>query len=280
MARCGCGGGQCNCSVTAGTNITVGGSGSSADPFVISSSVACSQVRGCISGANGVHYDAGSGVISADLSTDPGNNLVLGTDTGLYVPAGGATIITDPCGLDGDGSAGDPLTLKTTAWPYPCPVDANGGVISCDTTGVLRGEPRGKAQIFSQFFNQAFPNVPVPAAPNTLVTTFTGNFTNPDPCRPAAILLMMEMDVTINYPANGGEAEYGFDGPDEMVRYRNSGSTLSNGLHWQATKVRGAGIAAAGAIVPLGFDVLMGRGAVGANYINIQGIVRAMFVTA
>lgn len=263
----------------AGTGTTVTGSGSAGNPYIVNSSTSCAQVRPCLSGINGVNYNSATGVISASLSADPGNNLALGTDTGLYVPAGAATVSVGACGLSGNGSGGNPLNVKTGAWPYACPVDANAGIVTCDTTGVLRGEPRGRAQIFSQFFNQAFANVPVPAAPNTFVLTFSGNFTNPDPCHSAAVLLMIEMDVTINFPAGGGEAEWGFDGPDEEGRYRNAGTTLSNSLHWQAQKVRGAGIAAAGATIPLGFDVLLGRGAGGATYNNIQGIVRAMFVT-
>lgn len=83
MARCGCGG-ACACNLTAGTNTTVSGTGSAADPWVISSVTDCGQVRTCITGADGVAFDQGTGVISACLSTDEGNNLSYGSDGCLY----------------------------------------------------------------------------------------------------------------------------------------------------------------------------------------------------
>lgn len=46
MARCGCGDTACNCTIQAGAGVTVGGSGSPANPYVISSSNAA-LVKGC-----------------------------------------------------------------------------------------------------------------------------------------------------------------------------------------------------------------------------------------
>ncbi len=82
LARCGCGGGQCNCAIAAGDNVTLSGSGSVANPYVVSASLGCEDVRPCLSGTGGVDYNPGTGVISADLSEQAGNNLTLGRTVG------------------------------------------------------------------------------------------------------------------------------------------------------------------------------------------------------
>ncbi|MGP4091507.1 hypothetical protein [Streptomyces sp. KR55] len=236
----------------------------------------CADVRGCLSAGDGVAYDPTTGEIAARPSTDAGNNLAIGGDGGLYVPP--AAALTAGCGLTGDGSAGAPLEAAVGAWPYACDPEDNGGVIVCGSDGVLRGEPRSRAQFSSRFYDQDFANVAVPAAANTFITRVEFPFTNPDPCREAQIVLSLELEVTLNLPV-GAQAEYGFSGPDEMVLYRNTGTTAANGLHWQVTKVLGGGIAPPGATLNLGFDVLMSRGTAGATYSHIQGIVRALFIT-
>ncbi|MDP4501084.1 hypothetical protein [Nonomuraea turcica] len=125
--------------MTAGPNITVDGDGSTANPYVISGTgggaVTCDQVRPCLSAGPGVAYDPATGVISARLSTDAGNNATFGGDQGIFVPAaGGATVITadSPCiALDGDGSAGAPIT----ATPVVDPAPAN--LLACGPNGLL-----------------------------------------------------------------------------------------------------------------------------------------------
>ncbi|MFI7467397.1 hypothetical protein [Nonomuraea sp. NPDC049646] len=157
--------------MTAGENIAVAGDGSTTNPYVISASagggtvtcdqvrpclsagtgiaydpatgvisstpasVDCSQVRPCLSAGPGATYDPASGVIGARLSTDPGNNLALGGDQGLYVPAGaGSTVITGdtPCiAVDGDGSAGSPITATPRLDPAP------GNQLQCGPNGLL-----------------------------------------------------------------------------------------------------------------------------------------------
>ncbi|MFF6801159.1 hypothetical protein [Streptomyces sp. NPDC012616] len=90
MASCRCGGGQCNCVVTAGPGATVTGAGSKSNPYVV----------------------------------------------------GAQPSLTAGCGLSGTGTAADPIVVNTQAWPYACPVDAEGGGIYCDpASGELKGEP-------------------------------------------------------------------------------------------------------------------------------------------
>lgn len=220
MACCG-GARSCTCLVTAGSGVTIDGSGSTSNPYVVSS-------------------------------------------TGAVAATG--------CGLAGDGSAGAPLQVAAGTWPYACDLEDQGGVIACGSDGILRGEPRSHSRMTSMFFDRDYNDVPVPAAQNQLVTRVEFPFTNPDPCRVATVVLSQEMEVTLNLPP-GAAAEYGFGGPDEMIYYRNTGSTAFNGAHWQVTKVLNAGTAQPGETRTLGFDVLVGRGSGGATYTFVQGMM-------
>lgn len=328
MARCGCGGSnRCNCIVTAGTNTTVSGTGSAANPYVISSTgggaVTCDQVRPCLSAGPGAAYDPATGVISARLSGDAGNNLALGGDQGLYVPAvGGATIIVtdsdcialsgdgsagspltaqpvvDPapgnllqcgpsgllvagsvvataCGLTGNGSAGTPLAAAVSAWPYPCPVDANAGRVYCDSAGNLRSEPRARYQYFTTTLNENYANLPVPAAgpPGTLITTRELVVTNPDTCHDAIAITSVEVDV--DSTSRPGQAAY-FVSNDEMYRFENRGSAAVTDVHTQTVKVLGNTVIPAGGSVTVQAPINLGQGAGGATYNRIQSFIRAM----
>lgn len=144
MARCGCGGGLCNCSFVAGPGITIEGTGSTANPAVISTDIGCEQVRPCLSAGDGIAYDPATGVIEANVSGQAGNNLAVQPDGSLFVPTGAATVTTG-CGLVGDGSGSAPLTVDTGTWPHAVPVETYGGVVACDGTGELRSEPRALA---------------------------------------------------------------------------------------------------------------------------------------
>src|SRR3990172_7566025 len=130
MARCGCGG-SCGCNLEAGTNVTVGGTGAPADPWIISSLTHCTQVRNCITEGTGIDYNSGTGVVSVCVSPDVGNNIGLDANGSLFVPTGAATVMSG-CGLTGDGSGSDPVRANVAVWPYPCAVGSRGSVISCD----------------------------------------------------------------------------------------------------------------------------------------------------
>jgi hypothetical protein len=132
---------------------TVAGTGTSADPYVVSADVVldpappgggaellhagadglyleCADVRGCLSGGDGIAYDPATGEIEARLSTDVGNSVTFGTDGGLFAPpasGGGTTAIsvTDSTTVDltltGTGTAADPYDVTAAVILDPTP---------------------------------------------------------------------------------------------------------------------------------------------------------------
>jgi hypothetical protein len=263
--------------VEAGTNVTVSGSGSTANPYVVSAEVPCDAVRACLTGGPGVNFDLGTGEISADISAQAGNNLITNPDGGLYVPTAGGAVLTG-CGLTGDGTASAPVAAKTSPWPYPCNVDASGGGVYCDSNGILRSEPRGKISFTSYFENRDYPDIAVPAAQTTVVDSFTVNVTNPDTCRPALVLTEREVDVYVVLPAGAGAGTG--HGSDEMFYMRNTGSSSIVGAHAQATKlVSEAGMLGPGATMPVTLNATAGRGSGGSYYYQINFIIRALIIS-
>ncbi|MET9818354.1 hypothetical protein [Streptomyces sp. NPDC006355] len=129
---------------------TVAGSGTAADPYVVSSTVIldptppqggtnligsgteglfleCADVRGCFTAGDGIAYDATTGEIAARVSTDAGNQTVIGTDGGIYTPAGSSTALTagDTNTVDttvtGSGTAADPYVVAADVIVAPEP---------------------------------------------------------------------------------------------------------------------------------------------------------------
>ena len=236
----------------------------------------CAQVRTCISGGNGISYNPATGLIEARLSANAGNQTVFGPDGGLFTPAGAGLVAA--CGLTGNGSAATPLTANTAAWPYPCAIATNAGVVSCDpATGQLKGEPRTKVQFQSIFFDEDFPDVPIPATPDNVIRTISGNFTNPDTCRSAQVITFRELEFTVRLPA-GATAEWGYTS-DNTVRHTNGGTTLEDAFHIQTHKTIGMGLIAPGATQSYGFDALLGMGSNGATYSHCQMILRVMMIS-
>lgn len=276
VARCGCGGGLCSCSVQGGTNVSVSGTGSPANPYVVSTDVPCEDVRSCLSAGDGIDFDQGTGVISAGLSAQPGNNLTVGPDGGLLVPTAGSTVAVG-CGLTGDGSGSAPVELNTGAWPYPCPPEDAGGVIVCDANGQLRGEPRGQINYVQAQETRTYADLAVPNS-LTVVDTFSLPITNEDQCRPAVVLVEREVDVDFVLPAGAG-ASYGHD-TDQMAYTRNTGSSTITDWHVQTTKVYQAMAALApGAAAVVQLPVTMDRGSGGATYNRIQTFIRAILIS-
>ncbi|MFI9591210.1 hypothetical protein [Nonomuraea sp. NPDC052265] len=240
--------------------------------------VECDTVRTCLSAGDGIEYDAATGEISAFLSGDAGNQVVFGGDGGLYAPSAAPVELEVGCGLAGDGSAGAPLAAAVTAWPYPCDLDVEGGLVYCDSAGNLRSEPRAKYQYFTGTLNELFPGNPtVPATTTTggtTVTTRTLDITNPDTCRPAIAITSVEVDVDFVIPPGGraGHFVYG----DEMYRFENRGSATVSDVHTQTTKVIGNTTIPPGATITISVDIGLGFGLGGATYNRIQHFMRAM----
>ena len=239
--------------------------------------VECADIRGCISEGDGIDFDPATGVISARPSADAGNTLEIGSDGGLLVPPATAPALTTGCGLTGDGAAASPLAANTQAWPYPCPVDDNGGGVYCDSTGALRSEPRGVTQFTQQHIGTDFNNVAVPTATDVVVLTRNFAVDNPDPCRPAFVIVEQELDVDFNLPAGAGAAAG--QGTDEMEYIANRGSTTATDVHVQTTKVFNlAGGIPAGGTANIVFEVTLGRGTNGATYNRIQTFIRVFVI--
>ncbi|WP_328427932.1 hypothetical protein [Streptomyces sp. NBC_00443] len=262
--------------VEAGTNVVVSGSGSAANPYVVSAEVPCEDVRACLSAGPGINFNQASGEISADVSGQAGNNLVVGPD-GLYVATAGGAVLTG-CGLDGDGTGSAPLVAATQAWPYPCSVDTEAGGVYCDSSGVLRSDPRPRMTFTSYFDERDYPDVPVPAAATTVIDSFTVNVTNPDPCRPAQVYTEREVDVRVVLPAGAGAGTG--HGSDEMFYMRNTGTGTIVGAHAQATKFLPETFTLGpGATAPITLNATAGRGSGGAYYYLVNFVLRALIIS-
>lgn len=158
MARCGCGP-QCSCVIVAGQNITVAGSGSSTNPYVISGEAGLPVLADTPSVDLSGDGTAGSPITAAvRYSTAAGNAAEAGPDGAVFVPDV-ATQLTDPAqcaavqacvgsggggtvnvadtaciDLSGDGTAGNPITAAPIIDP-----DAD-NQIECGPAG-LRSRP-------------------------------------------------------------------------------------------------------------------------------------------
>lgn len=228
---------------------TVTGSGTTADPVVVSANVRLD-------------------------STPPGGgtNLIQSGPDGLSVE------LETGCGLTGDGSPAAPLAVATATWPYACTPEDNGTAVVCDADGVLRGAPE-HGTYFDQFTEMRdYANLPVPPEFDAVADTFTWEYTNPDPCRSVIVFLEREADVDFDLPAGAGAAA-GQD-TDEMSYFRNTGTTTILDQHVQSTKVYRHQVALApGATANVSFPVSIGRGSGGATYNRIQVFLRAMMHT-
>ncbi|MER7477462.1 hypothetical protein ABTX60_07365 [Streptomyces sp. NPDC126510] len=267
MARCQCGGGDCNCVVVAGDNTTVTGSGSTLNPFAVSAVTNCAEVRACLSNARGISYSATTGQISVDLSEDPGNNLVV-RPNGLYVPTGAATVTTG-CGLTGNGSASSPVAARTQTWSYACPVNTAGGGVYCDGNGVLRSDPPARMNTYTASMNQTYNDLAVPAT-DTTVASLSLTLQNTDTCRPAIAMVWQDVDADVFLPSagNGSGAAYGISG-DDMFAMQNHGDAPLNAVHAQVGKLINVNVPAGGSATTV-LNITMGRGFGGATYSRIQ----------
>lgn len=109
MARCGCGGGACTCYLAVGDGLSLSGSGSIANPYLIGlDDIDCAQVRPCISAGDGLSYNSATGVMTLRPSTDAGNIVEIGGDGGAYATVDCADV--RPCLSGGDGITYDPVT--------------------------------------------------------------------------------------------------------------------------------------------------------------------------
>lgn len=271
MARCGCGG-ACSCALTAGDNITVGGSGTAANPWVINAVTNCVEVRQCLTNGCGITYNNTTGAISADISEDA-NNALQCRPNGLYVQSGAATVSTG-CGLNGNGSVGDPVVIDTAAWPFPCD-ESLGQDVYCDpATNRIVTDPPVRQAFFQDAQNRTLPGtgIAVPGAADQVIDTVTLDVTNPDTCRPASIMVYFDVDIDLDLPPNSG-GMYGMDG-DDLVYLGNEGDGTIFSTHAQSSKMTRLTVAA-GATLTITRTINAGRGTGGARIRRIQSAIRA-----
>lgn len=275
IARCVCGQGTgCNCVVTAGDNTTVTGSGSAANPYIVSAITDCAEVAACLNEGPGI--DITGNTISACLSTDVGNNIMFGTDNCLFVPTGAATVNVG-CGILGDGSAGSPVRAQTGAWPFACDINANARSVYCRPDGQLVTDPAYHGDVASQFVGQTYPDLAVPAAAAVLIFSTSVTLNNPDPCRDMRFFSILSADVDFRIPPNGSAA-YRINN-DRQFLYRHAGGNDIGNISIQ-TNVFGVGVIPAGGSVNVQLDVQLGEGSGGATYDAISTGIRAIAYNA
>lgn len=257
----------------------VTGAGTPANPWVPTVVTNCDEVRDCLSANNGAAFDPVTGVISACLSTDAGNSLVLGTDACLYVGAGNNSSVVG-CGITGTGLAGNPLQVDVNPWTFACDPEDNGSDITCGTDGKLYGEPPYHTYFFQSIENELFPASPlVPTPDDTIVRTYSFDVTNPDPCRAMRVMSWRDVDVDFTLPPTA-DAAYGIS-TDEMVHVTNHGNATEFDTHTQTGKLTNpVASLAPGATTTLTLEVTMGKGSNGAVYNRIQASFRVTLMPA
>ncbi|MFF4292075.1 hypothetical protein ACFY0N_00290 [Streptomyces vinaceus] len=241
-------------SLEAGDNITIGGAGTVGDPFVITAVTDCTEVRQCVSAGVGLTYNPATGVFASD----------------------GSAAVQVGCGIDGDGSAGSPLAITAGAWPYPCNVTTSGTPVYCDANGQIRTTPPHTATQNVQQTQTAYPNVLVPNPDDTQIEVDMLAFVNPDPCRPAFVIIEQEMEVSCDMPI--GSTWASGIGTDDMVFRFNNGNSPQVSVHSQHTKVV-ATIVGPGVATVTQMRVTMGRGTGGATYERVQTFLQTFILS-
>lgn len=194
-----------------------------------------------------------------------------------YVVGAAPMSVSTGCGLAGAGTDDSPLTVATGTWPYDCPIDEAAGQVYCDSSGMLRGEPRPLATFVSDALSENYPATEVPAAANTVIVSPSLTIENPDPCREAFAITYFELDIDFDLPPNssagGGFTIQGIGG-DEMQRFINNGPGTEIDWHGQVNKSYARTIPP-GETLTETVDITMGHGSGGATYNRIQYAMRA-----
>ncbi|MEU0059080.1 hypothetical protein [Streptomyces sp. NPDC006334] len=234
----------------------------------------CAQVRTCISPGPGINYDPATGVVAADVSNTPGNNLTIDSG-GLFVPTGAATVSVG-CGLSGDGSASTPVAVNADAWGFTCP-EANARPVYCLSDGSLATDPAYKGACFGLFGGTAYPDVAVPAAAAQTIESHSLQLTNPDPCRNMLALVILMADVDFRIPPNGSAA-FRINN-DRQFLYRHSGSNDIGNFSEQHEIFLCQTIPAGGSVNAT-ITIAVGEGSGGATYDAISWGIRAIAYAA
>lgn len=198
------------------------------------------SVRSMLSAQDGVKYNSLTGVFSADISTDPGNNLTLDGFGRLFVPTGAATVSVGP-GILGNGSGGNPVRANVASWPYAtAPVTGAEGIFVNPVGGQLVGAPVQVADYVVSNISRTYANLPVAAGGTSVAAdTFAVTLTNPDPNRSCRVIIEREVNVRFTLPGVGGggpsTASFTIDGVEAQI-LGNAGSSTQSNINSGVTK--------------------------------------------
>lgn len=187
------------------------------------------SVRSMLSAQDGVKYNSLTGVFSADISPNAGNNLTLDGSGRLFVPTGSATVSVGP-GILGNGSGPNPVRANVSAWPYvTAPVTGAEGVFVNPATGVLVSAPAQRVDFVSTTISRTYADLAVSTNSTPVAAdTFNVTLTNPDPNRSCMVVIWREVKMRFGLPANS-DASFSIDGVD-AGRQINKGSVTGNSV--------------------------------------------------
>jgi hypothetical protein len=240
------------------------------------------SVRSMLSAQDGVKYNSITGVFSADISPNVGNNLTLDGFGRLFVPTGSATVNVGP-GILGDGSGGNPVRANVASWPYvTAPGTGAQGVFVDTITGQLLSPPIQVVDFVSTNFARNYANLPVAAGTTpVLADTFTVNLLNPDPNRSCVVIIEREVRMTYALPGTGttGPSQAGMtiDGALTQIIY-NNGATAMAVPSIQATRMFKSANLGPGGASTYGLQVGTRNGAGSSTYSAISVDIRVLYI--
>lgn len=235
-------------------------------------------VRSLLSASNGINYNSLTGNFTAHISTQPGNNLTIAGDNGLYVPTGSATVTTG-AGLTGNGSGPSPVAANVSSWPYPTTAGTQAqGVFVDPSTNKLISPPSQQVDFVSSLFDRSYANLAV-AAGTTPVTadSFTVTLANPDPNRSCVVIIWREVKMRFTLPANS-TASYSI-ASDDTGRYFNNGTTSQSNMGVQTAKSFKSTNLGPGATSSYTLTVGSCNGTGGATYSRIEVAIRVLYIS-
>lgn len=241
-----------------------------------------SAVRSVLSAGNGLTYNSATGVFSACISADAGNNLTFGSDNCLYVPTGTATVSTGP-GILGNGSGGSPVRANVATWPFPTAVGTNAQGVYVNGSGQLIGAPAQMVDMTQTQIVRTYPDNPVNTGPGSSpADSFAFTFTNPDPNRSCKVIVTREADVRFTLPGTDltgpSSAAWTLD-LDPVYKYDNPGDIALANIGTQVTSVFEAADLPPGGSAPYTLQIGTLQGAGGATYDRISITLNVLYIS-
>ncbi|WP_019061676.1 hypothetical protein [Streptomyces prunicolor] len=130
MASCKCGGGQCNCVVTAGANTTVTGAGSTSNPYVVSATAPPANV---VTGCGLTGSGSATSPLAAKVAAWPFTCDITDNGSGIYCDPTTGELRADPA-YWADFQGDQANTALATPMPVPTAAQQTIDTISIDVT--------------------------------------------------------------------------------------------------------------------------------------------------